>query len=67
MGKDDEREDKEYLWMAVAGGAALGAAALVWLVWYRDPGRRMERLLKRCQERISDIEDSLGQLEASLP
>jgi hypothetical protein len=51
--------------MAVAAGAALGTAALVWLVWYGDPARRMERLLRRCQERITDIEESLGQLEAS--
>jgi hypothetical protein len=65
MAKGDQGEPKQYLWMAVAAGAALGTAALVWLVWYGDPARRMERLLRRCQERITDIEESLGQLEAS--
>lgn len=67
MAKVEESEHRQYLWMAVAAGAALGTAALVWLVWYRDPARRMQRLLRRCQERITDIEESLDQLEASLP
>ena len=66
MAKDEGGEQQQYLWVAVAAGAAVATAALVWMVWYRDPARRMERLLRRCQERITGIEESLGQIEVSL-
>jgi len=50
----------------VAAGAAVSTAAAVWLVWYGDPAQRMERILRRCQDRIGDIEEALSELETSL-
>ncbi len=56
-------EGRQYLWMAVAAGAAAATAALVWMMWQRSPTQRTERLLRRCQRRITDIEESLGRTE----
>jgi hypothetical protein len=50
----------------VAAGAALSTAALIWLVWYGDPAHRTDRILRRCQHRIGDIEEALSELETSL-
>jgi len=66
----EEREDHDgnaWLWVAGAAGLALGAAAVVWLLRYHDPVRRMSRLLRRCQERINGIESALSELESTLP
>ena len=63
-----DREDDEqaaWLWVAGAAGLALGVAGIFWLVRYRDPVHRMNRLLRRCQERINSIESSLSDLESS--
>lgn len=63
---EEEREQSPWLWLGVAAGVVLGAAAAVWLVRYRDPSRSMGRLLRRCHERIADIESSLAALHSSL-
>lgn len=53
-------------WMAVAAGAALGVFGALWVVHRRNPVERMNRLLRRCQDRIGNIESSLAELESSL-
>lgn len=55
-----------WLWVAVAAGAALSTAAVIWLLWYGDPAHRMDRILRRCQDRIGDIEEALSEMETSL-
>jgi len=46
--------------------AAVAAAGLVYFLRCRDPGYRMDRLLRRCEARIDDVETSVAQLEQSL-
>lgn len=62
----EDDEHTAWLWVAGAAGVALGVAGVFWLVRYRDPVRRMNRLLHRCQERINSIESSLADLESSV-
>lgn len=62
---EEDRERAAWIWIAATVGGAVAAAGAVWLVRYRDPDRRMARLLRRCQERIDDIETSVGRLESS--
>lgn len=54
------------LWVALAAGAALGAIGVAYLFWERNPSHRLDRLLRRCEDRIHNIEDSLADLESSL-
>jgi hypothetical protein len=61
---DRDDEHHAWLWVATAAGLALGVAGVVWYLRYRDPGRSMERLLRRCQDRITGIESSLSDLES---
>lgn len=64
---DAKRDDRtSWWWVAVAAGAALSTAAAIWLLWYGDPAHRMDRILRRCQDRIGDIEEALSDLEVSL-
>jgi hypothetical protein len=61
MAENDAVEaDHDRAWLVVAATAALGTFALICILRYRDPKRRMDRILRRCQERIEDIETSLG-------
>ena len=53
-----------WVWSAVAAGVVLGAVGIVWLMQYRKPDRSTERLLRRCYDRIEDIETSLAALIA---
>jgi hypothetical protein len=62
---DEEEEQHAWLWVAAAAGLALGVAGMVWLLRYRDPVRSMDRLLRRCQDRINVIESSLSELESA--
>ncbi len=60
-----ERKPQEtavWVWTAVAAGAVLGAVGVIWLMQYRKPDRSMDRLLRRCQDRLEDIESSLTSL-----
>lgn len=61
-----EDDHHAWLWVAVAAGLALGVAGVVWYTRYRDPALSMERLLRRCQERITGIETSLSELEGAV-
>jgi len=54
------------MWIAGVAGAAVAAVGLVYFLRYRDPGYRMDRLLRRCEARIDDVEAFLAQLEQSL-
>jgi hypothetical protein len=64
---EERKEEDHYawLWVAAAAGLALGVAGVVWFLRYRDPVTRMNRLLRRCQERITGIEASLSELESA--
>ena len=55
-----------WFWMALAAGAALGVFGALWMAHHRNPVERMNRLLRRCQDRIGNIESSLVELESSL-
>jgi len=61
-----DEEHNDWLWVAAAAGLALGVAGIVWYQRYRDPARSMERLLRRCEERIVGIESSLTDLESAV-
>lgn len=62
-----EKEDHyAWLWVAAAAGLALGAAGVVWYLRYRDPVHSLDRLLRRCQERVTGIETSLADLESAV-
>ncbi len=58
----DDQDHAAWLWMAVAAGAVAGAVAAIWLVRYRKPDRSMDRLLRRCSDRLDDIEASVTNL-----
>jgi bacteriorhodopsin len=63
----EEQEGSSWVWMAVGIGAALGAIAVISLLRYRNPVSRMDRILRRCEHRIHDLEAYLSDLESSLP
>jgi hypothetical protein len=52
--------------MAVVGGAALGALGLVYILRWRDPIRSADRLLRRCERRIEDLESTVIGIESAL-
>ncbi|MCJ7823034.1 MAG: hypothetical protein MUQ26_08180 [Armatimonadetes bacterium] len=62
----EEEEGHTWIWLAAVGGAALAAVGIVYALRVRDPGYRMDRLLRRCEARIDGVEVSLAQLEQSL-
>lgn len=64
----EERSDERHLWMwvGIAAGAAAGAVAVMLILRQVDPPHRVERLLRRCEDRIHNIEGSLSDLESSL-
>jgi hypothetical protein len=63
--QSESRERAVWVWAAIAAGGALGIIGLIYL-FYRDPGRRMNRLLLRCEDRIHHIEAALADLNESL-
>lgn len=62
----EAEEGHTWIWLAAVGAAALAAVGLAYVLRARDPGYRMDRLLRRCEGRIDDVEVSLAQLEQSL-
>lgn len=64
--QDQEEAAQTWTWLAAVAGAAVAAVGLVYLLRQRDPGHRMDRLLRRCEARIEDVETFLAQLEHSL-
>jgi len=64
--EDTSQERQQWIWMGIVAGLALGAAATVYLLRHNDAARRMDRLLRRCEGRIHNIESSLEGLESSL-
>jgi hypothetical protein len=49
-----------------AAGRAAGAAGVMFVLRQVDAPHRVERLLRRCEDRIHNIESSLSDLESSL-
>ncbi len=54
------------LWLALVLGVAGGVAGVIYLLRHNDASHRMDRLLRRCEGRIHNIESSLAELESSL-
>jgi hypothetical protein len=61
-GEAEEHDRHAWVWGAVAAGAVVGAVGIIWLMQYRKPDRSMDRLLRRCYDRLEDIETSLTTL-----
>ncbi len=55
-----------WVWIGIAAGVALGAAGVAYLFRQGDAGHRMDRLLRRCEDRIKHIQSSLSDLESTL-
>lgn len=67
MFHSEEVEDRQtWMWVALTIGAAVGAFGLVYLLLRRNPTHRLDRLLRRCEDRIHNIEGSLAELESTL-
>ena len=65
-GNPESHDDTDlWIWGAVAAGAILGAVGIIWLMQYRKPDRSMDRLLRRANDRIEDIETTLAALTES--
>jgi hypothetical protein len=62
----DEESAHAWLWIAALAGAAAAAVAIAYVVRGRDPGYRLDRLLRRCEARMGTVEESLEKLEQSL-
>jgi hypothetical protein len=54
------------LWLALVLGVAGGVAGLIYLLRHTDAAHRMDRLLRRCEGRIHNIESTLAELESTL-
>ena len=61
-GETDDGDGSAWVWGAVAAGVVLGAVGVAWLLQYRQPDRSMDRLLRRCYDRLEDIEASVTAL-----
>ena len=64
---DHREEHASWMWMAIAAGALAGAVAAIWLLQYRKPDRSMDRLLRRCSDRLDTIEASVTDLVSPAP
>ncbi len=62
----ETRVPENWALIAVIGSAALGAFGLVYLLRRRNPGRTVDRLLRRCEQRIEDLESAVIGLESAL-
>jgi hypothetical protein len=64
---DRESEAFEvWTWLAVVAGAGLVALGVTYLVRRRNPVRSVDRLLRRCEQRIQSLESALTGLESAL-
>jgi len=63
----EEQDHAAWVWGAVAAGVVLGAVGVLWLMQYRKPDRSMNRLLRRCYDRLEDIEASIANLLSPEP
>jgi len=61
----EEETARTWIWVAAVAGAAAAAVGIAYFLRLRDPARRMDRLLHRCEARIEDVESSLARLESS--
>jgi hypothetical protein len=66
-GQPEEQDHAAWVWGAVAAGVVLGAVGVLWLTQYRKPDRSMDRLLRRCYDRLEDIEASIAGLLSPQP
>lgn len=64
--EETSEERQLWVWIGIAAGLTLGAAATVYILRHNDAAHRMDRLLRRCEGRIHNIESSLTDLESSL-
>lgn len=58
----EPQDHAAWVWGAVAAGVVLGAVGVIWLMQYRNPNRSVDRLLRRCYDRLEDIEASITSL-----
>lgn len=63
----EEQDHAAWVGGAVAAGMVVGAVGVIWLMHYRKPDRRMERLLRRTADRLEDIEVALADLLSPEP
>jgi hypothetical protein len=63
----EAQDHAAWVWGAVAAGVVVGAVAVIWLMQYRKPDHRADRLLRRCQDRLEDLEASLSTLLSPEP
>ncbi len=64
---EESCDSKEaWMWVGIAAGVALGAAGVIYFMHRTGASRSMEKLLRRCEDRIHGIENSLIGLESSL-
>ena len=65
----EQRESEAFeAWtlLAVVAGAALAALGAAYLLRRRNPIRSVDRLLRRCEERIQELESAVVGLESVL-
>lgn len=53
----------KYAVVGVSVGALFALTGAFWLEWARDPLKRANRLISRCEEELAELEHSLQQLE----
>jgi|GEM_PF-1943858 len=63
---DATHKHSPLFWAGIAAGVAFGVAAVIYIVRQTDPPHRMDRILRRCESRIDNIESSLADLESTL-
>jgi len=63
---EEAKQQQTWMWIGMAAGVALGGLVVAYLLHQRKPTHRLDRLLRRCEERIGNIESSLVELESTL-
>ncbi len=64
---DETSQERElWVWIGIVAGLAVGVVGALYLIRHNDAAHRMDRLLRRCEDRIHNIEASLADLESSL-
>ena len=62
----DSRAFEAWVWLAAATGAALVTFGAAYLIRRRNPVRSVNRLLRRCEQRIHDLESAVIGIESTL-